>query len=63
MDTIKCADISTTHEALVYATGALKFLSNSNTIAQKEVVTCGGIEGFALVLQTVAKDVCAISFK
>ena len=57
MDTIKGADISTTHEALVYATGALKFLSNSNAIAQKELVSCGGIGDLASVLKNIATDV------
>lgn len=62
VDTIKSCEIGSHHDALVYTAGAMKHLSSNNPTAQKELVSLEAIEGLALILDAISKDVSTLIY-
>ena len=58
VDTIKSSNVESHCDALLYSAGALKHLSNSNLAVQKEIVSCGGIQALASVMNSICCEVC-----
>ncbi|KAK3739022.1 hypothetical protein QZH41_010480 [Actinostola sp. cb2023] len=57
VDALKGYDILTYRDALIYTTGALKHLTNSNPQAQKELLTLDTIQALANILNTICNDI------